>query len=142
MTKRKTSAERYDPKLSGEDNGPKWRAAWDAGYAAGLTAAEAEHDKKWKTIGQVGVDSGNLLVCDPCYVDKDLTAAVSAYLESGGKGGAKGWNKKHACNSAITDTGLGDGIYDVEARHTESGATAEIRVQFIPHALRGDLKQV
>lgn len=25
----------------------------------------------WKKIGEVGVDSGQLLVCDPCYIDSE-----------------------------------------------------------------------
>jgi hypothetical protein len=26
---------------------------------------------KWIKIGEVGVDSGNLMVCDPCYIDSN-----------------------------------------------------------------------
>lgn len=26
---------------------------------------------KWIKIGEVGVDSGNLMICDPCYIDRD-----------------------------------------------------------------------
>ena len=26
---------------------------------------------KWKKIGVVGVDSGQLMVCDPCYIDSE-----------------------------------------------------------------------
>lgn len=30
--------------------------------------------QKWKQIGVVGVDSGQLLVCDPCYIDSQWTS--------------------------------------------------------------------
>lgn len=34
--------------------------------------------KNWKLIGSVGVDSGQLMVCDPCYIDSQWVHGTKA----------------------------------------------------------------
>jgi hypothetical protein len=46
--------------------------------------------RKWRKIGEVGVDSGQLMLCDPCYIDsewskQEFTASDRIYRDKGGK---------------------------------------------------------
>jgi len=82
-------------------------------------------DRKIK-LGVVGVDSGHLVICDPCYVGshsslkfENITTAVG--LNSGNP---KKWKKfaqlkydlGHAGAGIVFQSGLGDGVYEVWAR--------------------------
>jgi hypothetical protein len=72
--------------------------------------------EKWKKIGVVGVDSGTLMITDPCYVegdewtDKDYDKYVC---------GMKGNSTQvphelgHMGKAVLTTTGFGDGLYPV-----------------------------
>jgi hypothetical protein len=91
----------------------------------------------WQLIGQVPVDTGRVAIVDPMnaedfsrremgepglltneIVTNDLAVGVAVYV----------------------GTGLGDGVYRVEARFEEAeGAMriAEVRVRFLPHPVIG-----
>jgi hypothetical protein len=73
-----------------------------------------------RKIGEVGVDSGTLMIIDPCYIDdaesaerlssdriQDLVDEVQAGTVAGGLG-------------LIFRSGLGDGIYEVFATYTNN----------------------
>jgi hypothetical protein len=94
----------------------------------------------WKKIGKVSVDSGNLLLVDPCYIDSIWKKGDEA--NPSGLGGGT----YEECCEAITQsehgagqvikglavcsgTGFGDGIYEVYAC-IEDGYIAELRVDF------------
>ena len=86
-------------------------------------------------IGEVGVDSGQLVVCDPCYIDdewkrEDFTPkrkpksnfsynrCCHITLENRQAGELK--TKKGRSGLAVTfNTGLGDGLYDVMAEYSK-----------------------
>lgn len=82
----------------------------------------------WKTIGYVGVDSGTVMIGDPCYVvpDEDWSDFCSEY---DGKGG---FDKRFAEMDdgyiAVT-TAHGDGEYAVEARY-DGPRIVELRIKF------------
>ena len=93
----------------------------------------------WKRIGVVGVDSGTLMIADPCYVIND------------------GWNdddyKKEVCDepyklhqqvkyalghvgkAVIFRSGLGDGVYEVFAKIEKVGEwgdrVTEVRIKLL-----------
>ncbi len=82
-------------------------------------------DRKIK-LGVVGVDSGHLLICDPCYLDchsslkfENITGALG--LNSGNP---KKWQKfaqlkydlGHVGAGVVFESGLGDGVYEVWAK--------------------------
>ena len=93
--------------------------------------------KKQKTIyiGSVGVDSGQLMVCDPCYIDSHwtkntqkngsldvntdkfgYTSACKSTLKSKLNGGdCSGDNDSHL--AVATSTAFGDGVYNVYQKY-------------------------
>lgn len=94
--------------------------------------------EEWVSLGTVGVDSGQLMVCDPCYIgdswekepfDRNKKSKKFSYLgactaTNHGKGGQIGGGLGVAFRS-----GAGDGEYEVKARIVQ-GEVAEIRILF------------
>jgi len=82
-------------------------------------------------IGEVGVDSGTILVTDPCYIKDDYNyeEVVKPVLDENLYGQTNGGL------SLITTSGLGDGCYPVYANIIEDetwGRRVEsIMIQFI-----------
>ncbi len=81
-------------------------------------------------VGVIGIDTGRLILCDPCYVE-EAKAVVNAmeersefpsYASLGGHGGYRG---------AIVTTGRGDGIFPVIAhvRKDADGYEQVVRVE-------------
>lgn len=81
-------------------------------------------------IGIVGVDSGQLVVCDPCYINhddeqKELNDYETLLKKRGiDDNRVKGktekytqlnYDKGHEGLGVVFDTGLGDGVYEVYA---------------------------
>jgi hypothetical protein len=95
---------------------------------------------KWKTIGEVCVDSGRMMLCDP-FSANEASDWWDGYRER------TDFNKSPASVEingtkdfpigVITSTGFGDGRYAVEARYVETPSwgilVAEIRIRFLPH---------
>ena len=91
----------------------------------------------WQLIGQVPIDTGRLALVDPMNVDD-----VARHEED-----PPGWmsyevvtNNYGVGVAVLLGTGLGDGVYPVEARFEEAeGAMriAEVRVRFLPHPVIG-----
>jgi hypothetical protein len=79
---------------------------------------EKRQSTKWKRIGQVGVDSGTVVIADPCYVDK------LNYDEN-----PRSTGPYPAIYGVISQSGYGDGRYPVYAR-MEGGRVMELRVVF------------
>jgi len=77
-------------------------------------------------LGVVGVDSGHLLICDPCYLDSHSAFKFENIAGALGlnSGNPKKWRKfaqlrydlGHAGAGVIFESGLGDGSYEVWAR--------------------------
>jgi hypothetical protein len=96
---------------------------------------------EWQRIGEVPVDTGRLVLLDSMNVDE------VAHYEADKEVGAIEpmtyeliTNEHDVAVALILDTGLGDGVYPVEARFEEAeGAVriAEIRVWFLPHPVIG-----
>lgn len=102
----------------------------------------------WTRIGFVGVDSGQLLVCDPCYIDGQwkknrfqggvnetethefsYDGCCKASLTKKGYGQLN-YEKGHAGVGVAFSSGDGDGVYPVYARFVE-GRIAEIKIKMI-----------
>lgn len=83
---------------------------------------------KWETIGYIGVDSGTVMVGDPCYVVPDeLWSDWCREYDSGGGFDAK-YLEMGDGTIAIT-TPHGDGSYPVKARRNDRGQIVELRIQ-------------
>ena len=101
----------------------------------------------WEFVGVVGVDSGQLMVCDPCYLEKEWSPVVTLDF---GPGAAGKFSYDGACNATLSaaghgqlnfllghagagvafSSGWGDGSYEVWIRRSE-GRIAEARVIMI-----------
>jgi hypothetical protein len=96
---------------------------------------------EWQRIGDVPVDTGRLVLVDPMnledvvehlseVIDHEVPESMTYELIT---------NELDVAVALILDTGLGDGVYPVEARFEQAGAVriAEIRVRFLPHPVIG-----
>lgn len=105
-----------------------------------------------KRIGSVGVDSGQVMVGDPCYLDKygkgssdgfdyvdsevDAQTAASKYEYSySGACAASlsmhgGGELGHA-DAVSVSSGYGDGVYPVYATYNSDGRVAKLEVVFV-----------
>ena len=73
---------------------------------------------EWKKIGVAGVDSGQLIVCDPCYIEHELPAykKMSDKTDNGGTTKQLNFKMGHAGAGVIFTSGFGDGVYPVYAK--------------------------
>ena len=76
-------------------------------------------NEKWITIGKVGVDSGSLMIGDPCNLDRDWNEKLyDKWICEGLCNSKKGYiaiNEKCANQAVAFLSGFGDGIYEVKA---------------------------
>jgi hypothetical protein len=112
---------------------------------------ESQAGDEWVQIGVVGVDTGQLMLCDPSYVDGEwvneefvpgLSGAKEAFsynaacqktLAQPFNDGQLNFKRGHAGVAVVTTTGLGDGLYPVYARFEKSEwgrRVVELRVSF------------
>jgi hypothetical protein len=91
----------------------------------------------WQLIGQVPIDTGRLALADPMNVDdvarheEDQPGSMTYEVVT---------NDHDVAVAMVLGTGLGDGVYPVEARFEEAEGTmriAEVRVRFLPHPVIG-----
>lgn len=103
--------------------------------------------EKWIKLGVVGVDSGQLVICDPCYLDDNWE--IEDYNGEEGKKPKKNFSYNSVCNltgskkqggqinyklghaglAVATATGWGDGCYPVLAK-VQHGRITEIKINF------------
>jgi hypothetical protein len=92
---------------------------------------------EWITIGQIHIDSGNIMVCDPCQFYSDIHPLEETW-DKGGYGHQIGEGI-----AVLALTGLGDGAYNVEALIGEvegwGERMKEIRVRFVGPGTMYDL---
>jgi hypothetical protein len=102
---------------------------------------------EWQRISEVPVDTGRLVLVDPMNVD-DVSHhedEVHRRFEDEDEHSASMTyelltNEHDVAVALVLSTGLGDGVYPVEARFEEAEGTmriAEIRVRFLPHPVIG-----
>jgi hypothetical protein len=94
-------------------------------------------------IGSFGVDSGQAMVGDPCYLDNwetnegeewNLDGKVGQYSYQGASATTlenTGTMELGAGQAVAFSTGYGDGIYPVWAQFTDDGRVARIVIEFI-----------
>lgn len=104
----------------------------------------------WVKIGSFGVDSGQVLITDPCYLhdwkveDYDNTKIKEmqksnkfeySYNGACAKTLIEDENKRNAgsiglgCDGVVASTGYGDGEYDVMALYKD-GRVKELKIEF------------
>ena len=104
---------------------------------------------KIKSLGKFGVDSGQFMIVDPCYLDKWTDneenliydyekcqeGAVGEFSFNGACctsliGGGSLLNEIGARMAVVGRTGDGDGVYEVFAHIDKEGRTRKITVEF------------
>jgi hypothetical protein len=97
-----------------------------------------------KYIGSFGVDSGQAIVGDPCYLDKwenwDETEPFDNHKEKAGSYGYLGacgvtLGEQQAGTLGFADavafsTGYGDGVYPVYAKYNDDGRISMVIIDF------------
>ena len=86
----------------------------------------------WKVIGHAGIDSGHMILVDPCNAREAATEwdEYVTSVEALPKGAPMPPAPTLRGLATITQTGWGDGSYEVQARYAD-GRVAEIRVVFL-----------
>lgn len=98
---------------------------------------------KFVRIGKVGVDSGQLMVCDPCYIGSEWkkteygeTDDTSEFSYAGICAGTlkQGFTQSnfkmgHAGAGVAFSSGYGDGCYPVYARCNSDGRIVEVKIK-------------
>lgn len=77
-----------------------------------------------KLIGEVCIDSGQLMLCDPCHAD------VQSDPDDFGEHCIV--NDHDVPIAVFTSTGLGDGIYPVYATYCPNGRVLRVTIEFKP----------
>lgn len=82
----------------------------------------------WKTIGYVGVDSGTLMIGDPCYLDdvddwnpEMYNKWICGELCNSGDRQAVQINDMCMEQAVAFSSGFGDGVYEVKALYKDYG---------------------
>jgi hypothetical protein len=103
---------------------------------------EMTESTEWQRIGDIPVDTGRLVLLDPMnlddashheaeVLDQEAPECMTYKLVT---------NEHGVVVALVVSTGLGDGLYPVEARFEDlAGAVriAEVRVKFLPHSVIG-----
>jgi hypothetical protein len=87
----------------------------------------------WETIGSIGVDSGLILLADPCHVldPQRYMALLEQPVRAHGLRDTSCLTPEGGALSVVTPTAEGDGLYDIEARYDPNeGRIIELRVVF------------
>jgi len=94
-------------------------------------------------LGKITVDSGQIIIVDPCYIDGNWVESEEGRGEYGGgtyeecckaseseRKGGEIIISPPAGRGVASETGLGDGVYPVEAI-IKDDRIAELRIKFI-----------
>lgn len=98
----------------------------------------------WEYVGDLCVDSGQMMLCDPCYIKEDFeneygdtgpgmsySGACAATLSKNGCGFLTSSIGQHSVNLAFaTSSGHGDGLYPVFIKR-DGGRIAAMKIEFI-----------
>jgi hypothetical protein len=107
-------------KVAKEEIVEKWRD-WYEFYRE--EAAPGEY------IGQVGVDSGMLMITDPCYV-KEATTDKCEEIYKVTENELNSGQILNGLGFAL-QTGYGDGIYEVTAKRDEKGRIIKVEINLV-----------
>lgn len=102
-----------------------------------------KNDENWEIIGRVAVDSGSVVLGDPCYFLGEKSVARQLFPTWGSVLDVLYENKLSERGNAplafgkgceglglVVNTLHGDGCYAVQARRNERGRIVEIKISF------------
>ena len=92
---------------------------------------------KWIKRGKVGVDSGQIMVGDPCYIGADFAGEHDAKPAMNYAGACAASLSPKQCGNFgggsmafCTSSGYGDGEYPVYVKYNSDGRVAAIMIRF------------
>ena len=95
-----------------------------------------------KMIGKCGVDSGQIMITDPCYViDGEFTEKhyqqVCEITLADGHAGSLPYDLGHEGKAVVSSSGIGDGVYPVYATYEDVDGWGErimkLEIDFSEH---------
>jgi len=110
-----------------------------------------------KLVGHVGVDSGQVMICDPCYIDSEwkkeefkgdnkptenfsYPACCDLTIKSP-RFGQLNYKMGHPGVGVVSSSGYGDGLYPVYAEINEHGRIKSLFIEFIDDSEENDWKR-
>lgn len=98
---------------------------------------------KWELIGRCGVDSGQLMIVDPCYLDDFVNNNSTDEIVNGNfcysgacaetvgveHSGGQLRNKIGAEVGVVFASGYGDGCYSVYAKKNKEGRVMQVKIE-------------
>lgn len=84
----------------------------------GRSTPSAQNLEDWDFAGTVGIDSGHVLIADPCYAPR-LSKEFEVTILSQDAFGIGAVPQAGVNLGVVAQTGLGDGIYDVWVKRVE-----------------------
>ena len=88
-------------------------------------------DRKYVKLGVVGVDSGQLMVCDPCYISEDSIKDILSYDTICATEHQLNYRLGHAGLGVVFPSGFGDGLYAVYGSSNKEGRIASVLIEMI-----------
>ena len=88
-------------------------------------------DRKYIKLGVAGVDSGQLMVCDPCYISEDSIKDVLSYDTICSTKHQLNYRLGHAGLGVVFPSGFGDGLYTVYGSFNKEGRVASVLIELI-----------
>jgi len=89
--------------------------------------------EKWEEIGIAGVDSGQILIGDPCYYIRDANEGLSReeYLNNLGSNPIQlKYKMGHDGKGVIVNNFGGDGAYPIYVKRDENGRVTAAMIKF------------
>jgi len=94
-----------------------------------------------KKIGECGVDSGQIMIIDPCYINDewvkgDWSDKGSTYgkccdiTTKKGQAGQLNYKGGHVGLGVVASSGYGDGVYPVYATYNKEGRIMKLEIEF------------
>lgn len=93
-------------------------------------------NNRFELVGKIPVDSGQIMLIDPCYVRKDFESEYDDKPALNYAGACKVTLGREGCGvfakcAFATSSGYGDGLYQVYVKRTPDNRIAEVKIKFI-----------
>jgi|LauGreDrversion4_2_1035121.scaffolds.fasta_scaffold02209_15 hypothetical protein len=91
---------------------------------------------RFQLAGKIPVDSGQIMLIDPCYIKNDFPSEHNDAPDLNYAGACKVTLRAEGCGvfgnlAFATSSGYGDGLYPVYVKRTNDGRIAEVKIKFI-----------
>lgn len=85
---------------------------------------KAIESSQWEKIGETGVDSGQLVIIDPCYImgEKEYEAMIANRFQN------NRCDPTQYKDGVILNTAYGDGTYEIFAKKSADGGIYELKI--------------